>query len=50
MYKVVLPPEMAAVLALPRPRPPTLKAHAIAERPRPEPGRRWQVAYVDGRD
>ena len=45
-----MPPELAAVLALPKPRPPTLKAYAVGDRPVPEPGQRWQVVYVDGRN
>ena len=50
VYKVVVPPALAAVLALPKPKPPTLQAYAIGDQPQPEPGQRWQVAYVDGRN
>ena len=50
VYRVSLPPELAAVLAMPRPKPPTLKAQNVLEFPQREPGRRWQPIYVDGRN
>jgi hypothetical protein len=50
VYRVSLPPEMSMVLALPRPKPPTLDAHAVLEFPQRQPGKRWQPVYVDGRN
>jgi hypothetical protein len=50
LYKVIMPPAMSAVLALPKPKPPTLRAYAVAEPLPREEGKRFQVAYVDGRN
>ncbi len=50
VYKVVWPPELAASMALPKPKLPTLQGQAANELPRPEPGRRWVPLYVDGRN
>jgi hypothetical protein len=50
LYKIVLPPALEAVMALPKPKPPTLQAYAIGDRPVPREDQRFQIAYVDGRN